>query len=257
MGGVAVLFFGALLVWWCSSRGTRRDREREFDFAGQDAWDPAAGVASGAAMRKRSSRKRLVESKYDNVGAPMAGARGSGGRAIPMAETRPSARRKPSAANEQDLYYSHAPSPPREVDAGLAGVGANRPDPNAELPYGGLDEGQLGGGMEGGYALAGQMQRNSQLQEQHNSSQLQDNRSSQRSNQRLPALPLEQSQRLSTQSSGSLSRSSPRIPPPAMTPTPPQQYVRSLSPPGHPQGPPTSIPYVAPSTSAYPLSSSP
>ena len=61
MGGVAVLFFGALLVWWCSSRGTRRDREREFDFAGQDAWDPAAGVASGAAMRKRSSRKRLVE----------------------------------------------------------------------------------------------------------------------------------------------------------------------------------------------------
>lgn len=223
-------------MWYFSTRGSRRDRDKEFDFAGEDAWDPA--VISGSALgSKRLSRRGgggESQNRYNNLG-------GEGGIALP--EREPSARKR-TAANEQFDYYANTapPPPPAVADAGLAGVGAagaaRRPSRNTgasepyramsagEDAYGGIDDGIQGGGEnEGGWGVANQMRQ------QHPTDQQQFERR------------------------GSASNRSPRIPPPVMPVSyggPVQQQPQYLPPHLQPGGAaPPSIPYIPPSSAGY------
>ncbi|KAK4694273.1 hypothetical protein P7C70_g8766, partial [Phenoliferia sp. Uapishka_3] len=176
VGGIAVLFIGAVLLWYFSTKSSRKERERDFDFGGDDAWDPAAGIASGAAINKHISRR--------NVRGGAGGSGGYGnirgeGEAMGMGEferdQRTSAgKRKTKAAMEQESYYANAPPPPPHDDdyvvGGLAGVGAARGQRHNddEAPYGGLDEGQQGGDMDGGWAVANQLHEQNRQGSQRN-----------------------------------------------------------------------------------------
>lgn len=198
VGGVALVVLGAILIWYFSTKSTRKRRksEKEFDFnndPGVDPWDPAVGLAAAgkrggggggggggskykgagevAAARERSRSR-------DNNGEVIAmGAVGTGGGSKRRTSI---GRKKLSPADEQFAYYASVPAPPANrttsptltesgtselADAGIAGVGLGGgsgplPAPAGEErnPYGGV---ALEGPREdGGYAIANQLAAN-------------------------------------------------------------------------------------------------
>ncbi|KAM0753104.1 hypothetical protein T439DRAFT_323726 [Meredithblackwellia eburnea MCA 4105] len=177
VGGVAVLLLVGVLWWWFSSKNSRREREKDFDFT-DDAWDPAAGIAAtatGAGLAGAAGSKRMSSRRHGGGGGSQsqshryANGNGSGGyESYGMAGMGAGGGAAAAAAarDEQTAYYSHAPAPPQQEylgGGGLAGVGAIRRAPSASLtvntedPYDGLDEGQQGAPVDGGWAVASAM----------------------------------------------------------------------------------------------------
>lgn len=182
-----MLFFVALAIWYFTTRSTRNERDKDFDFAGDDAWDPAAGVTSNSMVTKSHSRRgngRIGAAGGTGIG--LNGMNGGNGRGYADYEhedegnnypQRNNSRKKLAPADEQYAYYNS--SPPNR-DPGMAGVGVLRRGPSGSNvghgqsnsghggndhqeeyvesdPYGGL-ENTNPGGMEGGYAVAGRLQ---------------------------------------------------------------------------------------------------
>jgi len=117
VGGVAALALAGLLIWWYSKRTRSGHSHSKEDYAMGDAdWDPAAGLATGAAVSHGMSRRRS------------GGATGGGGAYAPADGA--GTWGKASAARQQDAYYAYyagaqevTPSEYGEGVGGLAGVG--------------------------------------------------------------------------------------------------------------------------------------
>ena len=173
-----MILLGALAIWWFSTKGSRKDRDKDFDFAEDDAWDPAAGVASGAMVSSRMSRRRSGggggsrRNGGGGGGMAMAGMQGGYGDEgyNDVNRSNTLSRKKVAPADEQFAYYASAPPPPSttsnalSANAGIAGVGAlgrqaSHSSPSSreyEDPYGGLENPGNGAG-DGGYGVASRM----------------------------------------------------------------------------------------------------
>jgi hypothetical protein len=98
IGGVAAIILIILAIWYFARKSSRNDKD--FDFAGDDAWDPAAVSSGVAAVGRGGSRNRRSMSGLSGGGGPQGHGGLGGGTYVGGAGTR-------YADDDYDGEYDH------------------------------------------------------------------------------------------------------------------------------------------------------